>query len=69
MVQHGPGRDHPALFLDGRDVCSLPYVGGVEGLVAKRADIPYRPGQWSPDWVKLKTPEWREAHADRRVRR
>ncbi len=91
------------LYLDGRDVCSLPYVErralleglglagacwhtidsldcypldaltgcldlGLEGLVAKRADSTYRPGQRSPDWVKLKTPEWRAAHAERRVR-
>jgi bifunctional non-homologous end joining protein LigD len=27
---------------------------GWEGLVAKRADAPYRPGQRSPDWLKLK---------------
>jgi bifunctional non-homologous end joining protein LigD len=27
---------------------------GWEGLVAKRADAPYRPGHRSPDWLKLK---------------
>ena len=27
---------------------------GWEGLVAKRADAPYRPGRRSPDWLKLK---------------
>jgi bifunctional non-homologous end joining protein LigD len=28
---------------------------GVEGIVAKRADSPYRRGRTS-DWVKIKTP-------------
>lgn len=28
---------------------------GVEGIVAKRLDSPYRPGRRSPDWVKVKT--------------
>ncbi len=42
---------------------------GVEGLIAKRASSLYWPGQRSPDWVKLKTPEWRAAHAERRVKR
>ncbi len=38
---------------------------GLEGVVAKRLDGLYRPGQRSSDWVKLKTPEWRAMHADR----
>jgi bifunctional non-homologous end joining protein LigD len=33
-----------------REACAR----GWEGLVAKRADAPYRPGQRSPDWLKLK---------------
>ena len=40
---------------------------GLEGLVAKSLDGLYRPGQRSTDWVKLKTPEWRTLHADRRL--
>jgi bifunctional non-homologous end joining protein LigD len=39
---------------------------GLEGLVAKRAESRYRPGQRSRDWLKLKTPAWREHHAPRR---
>ena len=42
---------------------------GVEGIVAKRLDSPYRPGQRSGDWLKVKTAEWRVAHASRRHRR
>ena len=33
-----------------REACAR----GWEGLVAKRADTPYRPGHRSPDWLKLK---------------
>lgn len=36
---------------------------GLEGLVAKRVDSPYRPGERSADWLKLKTAEWRQVHA------
>jgi ATP-dependent DNA ligase len=35
----------------------------LEGIVAKRADSPYRPGVRSADWLKLKTAEWRAVHA------
>jgi len=38
----------------------------VEGIVAKRVDSPYRPGERSGDWLKVKTTEWRTAHAPRR---
>ena len=42
---------------------------GVEGVVAKRVDSPYRPGERSGDWLKLKTAEWKTAHAPMRHRR
>src|SRR5436190_1119591 len=42
---------------------------GVEGIVPKRIDSPYRPGQRSGDWLKVKTADWRVAHAPRRRRR
>lgn len=35
----------------------------LEGIVAKRVRAPYRPGSRSRDWIKLKTPGWREHHA------
>lgn len=37
---------------------------GIEGIVAKRADAPYRRGR-SPDWVKILTPTGRDLHAER----
>ena len=40
---------------------------GLEGLVAKRVDSPYRPGVRSDDWLKVKTAEWRSVHAPRRI--
>jgi bifunctional non-homologous end joining protein LigD len=33
---------------------------GLEGVVAKRADAPYRPGQRSALWLKLKHPHARD---------
>jgi bifunctional non-homologous end joining protein LigD len=40
---------------------------GLEGMVAKRADSPYRPGERSADWLKLKTVEWTAVHAPKRI--
>ena len=42
---------------------------GLEGLVAKRVDAPYRPGKRSEDWVKIKTSSWNIQHARRRHER
>jgi bifunctional non-homologous end joining protein LigD len=38
----------------GADVLAAAKSGGLEGVVAKRADSPYRPGRRSADWVKVK---------------
>ena len=35
-----------------RAACAL----GLEGIVSKRRDVPYRSGR-SPDWVKVKNPD------------
>lgn len=37
---------------------------GVEGIVSKRRDAPYRSGKRS-GWIKVKTSSWRAANADR----
>ncbi|WP_446680103.1 ATP-dependent DNA ligase [Cellulomonas phragmiteti] len=37
---------------DGDDLWRVTREHGLEGVVAKRRDAPYRPGQRSPDWVK-----------------
>jgi bifunctional non-homologous end joining protein LigD len=42
-----------------RHACKL----GLEGIVSKRKDSPYRSGR-SPDWIKSKNPVKREAEED-----
>jgi bifunctional non-homologous end joining protein LigD len=37
---------------------------GLEGIVSKRTDAPYRSGT-RPEWVKTKCAEWREANRER----
>lgn len=39
----------------GRDVLAAAVQNGLEGVVAKRLDSPYRPGRRSTDWVKVKS--------------
>src|SRR5207302_8773044 len=41
----------------------------LEGVVLKRRGSPYRPGERSKDWIKVKTPDRREHHAARRHER
>jgi bifunctional non-homologous end joining protein LigD len=41
--------------VSGRDVLDAATANGLEGVVAKRRDSPYRPGRRSPDWVKVKS--------------
>jgi bifunctional non-homologous end joining protein LigD len=48
------------------DVLKVCAEHDVEGIVAKRVDSPYRPGQRSPDWLKVKTTEWKSSQASRR---
>jgi bifunctional non-homologous end joining protein LigD len=68
-----------ALALEGPAWCATARLRGsvanvlaacaehdVEGVVAKRTDSPYRPGERSGDWLKVKTVEWRAFHASRR---
>jgi bifunctional non-homologous end joining protein LigD len=39
----------------GRPCSSTPASLGLEGIVSKRKDSPYRSGR-SPDWLKMKNP-------------
>jgi bifunctional non-homologous end joining protein LigD len=67
------------LALNGESWCTTPVLNGsvvdvlavcgehdIEGIVSKRVESPYRPGERSSDWVKVKTAEWKSVHADRR---
>jgi bifunctional non-homologous end joining protein LigD len=38
----------------GRAVLAVSIRDGLEGVVVKRLDSPYRPGRRSPDWLKIK---------------
>jgi ATP-dependent DNA ligase len=38
----------------------------VEGVVLKRGDSPYRPGERSRDWRKVKVAGWAAEHMPRR---
>jgi ATP-dependent DNA ligase len=50
---------------DGATVLEHACKLGIEGIVSKRADAPYRSGP-RPEWVKTKCDAWREANRDRR---
>jgi len=49
LSEHLDGADGEIVF---RHACKL----GLEGIVAKRRDRPYRSGR-SPDWIKIKNPD------------
>jgi bifunctional non-homologous end joining protein LigD len=49
LSDHLDGQDGATVF---QHACKL----GLEGIVAKRRDRPYRSGR-SPDWIKVKNPE------------
>jgi bifunctional non-homologous end joining protein LigD len=51
-------------FSDPARLLSVAEKMGLEGVVSKRKDRPYRSGNRS-DWVKVKTPSWREANKNR----
>lgn len=51
---------------DGVDLLASCAELDLEGVVAKRLSSRYRPGARSRDWIKVKTPMWREDHGPRR---
>jgi bifunctional non-homologous end joining protein LigD len=61
-------RDHTLrlseTFGDGYKLLAFCEQMGLEGIVSKRRDFPYRSG--TADWVKVKCLTWREANKDRR---
>lgn len=52
-VVPGPHVSVPESFADGPALLASTREQGLEGVVAKRRDSPYRPGVRSPDWVKV----------------
>ena len=41
--------------VSGQDILAATVQNGLEGVVAKRRDSPYRPGRRHPDWIKVKS--------------
>jgi ATP-dependent DNA ligase len=60
-------RDHTLrlseTFDDGDKLLASCERMGLEGIVSKRRDLPYRSG--TADWVKVKCLSWRDANKDR----
>ncbi|GGK20170.1 ATP-dependent DNA ligase [Pilimelia terevasa] len=54
LAPAGPHWVAPPSFGDGAATAAAARAHGLEGLVAKRRDAPYRPGGRTGDWVKLK---------------
>jgi len=51
----GPNLAVPPMFVgSGADVLRASRDQGLEGLLAKRLDAPYRPGRRSTEWIKVK---------------
>ncbi|MFI6535203.1 non-homologous end-joining DNA ligase [Nonomuraea sp. NPDC050547] len=50
----------PPYFPGDSDLLSATHAQGLEGVVAKRLDSPYRPGVRTPWWVKVKNLSTRE---------
>jgi bifunctional non-homologous end joining protein LigD len=60
-LEHGASWTVSARFEGGgSDVLAVSRQQGLEGVVAKRTDSPYRAGRRSPDWVKVKNLETEE---------
>jgi bifunctional non-homologous end joining protein LigD len=53
-----------ATFEDGAKLLLAAERHGLEGIVSKRRDVPYRSGP-SRDWVKTKTAAWRASNRER----
>jgi bifunctional non-homologous end joining protein LigD len=54
LVPGGPVRRSEVLGSSGTAVFEAARQARLEGVLGKRADAPYRPGQRSADWVKIK---------------
>jgi ATP-dependent DNA ligase len=55
---------HSEAFDDGQALLRVAEKHGLEGVVSKRRDAPYRSGACR-GWRKIKTTAWREANRER----
>jgi hypothetical protein len=44
----------PRTFSNDEDLLGVTFAMGLEGVIAKRLDVPYRPGRRDGTWIKLK---------------
>ena len=44
----------PRTFTNDEDLPAVTFAMGLEGVIAKRLDLPYRPGRRDGTWIKLK---------------
>jgi bifunctional non-homologous end joining protein LigD len=51
-------------FADGATLLAAADRMELEGIVSKKANMPYRSGPLS-GWIKVKCPSWREANKER----
>jgi bifunctional non-homologous end joining protein LigD len=51
-------------FADPARLLAAAHALGLEGVLSKRLDAPYRSGR-RPEWVKVKTESWRIANRER----
>ena len=59
LADAGPGvrlNENSSRTSTARSCSGKPCVMGLEGIVAKRWDRPYKSGR-SPDWIKVKNPD------------
>lgn len=61
LVSPGSHWRVPEVHDDGAALLEAAGAAGLEGVVAKRADAPYRPGTRTRDWVKVKVRRRQEA--------
>lgn len=54
LTSGGPHWLVPPAFVDGPATFAAAVGHGLDGVVAKRLDAPYRPGQRSATWIKVK---------------
>ena len=65
LLKHAPAAcGSRRCFADGEKLLAECERLGLEGIVSKRQDQPYR--SIRSDWIKVKTKAWREANRDRR---
>ena len=58
------GDDYAETFTDGATLLKAADRMGLEGIVSKKASMPYRSGSLC-DWIKVKCPSWRERNRER----